>query len=507
MGTSVAITEGISNNWVNKLDMLIRQLSPWFNRIRTPRWQKVISILKTTVLTLSVIGLGIMLGLLLTGSLESQKFIIAAISCLAGLLLTMAYPVYGLVLVIVLNPLNYTFAIIDLGIGIPNMTLDRIVIFFLLALFFLQATTGQRQLHFTNIKLAVFLFLVTYYLSFQNYEWTTNRVLQFLLDKWIFPFFIFFLLANLVDTKRKLDISLNLLLILGFYSAIYMIYENVTGNILFEYRDSFGSQFYGDSNLRITRGLYGTTSTFGNLFNLLIPINLYYFLKARTANQKIWYILVFGLMLVGVYLTYKRSVWLALPLNFLVIQSFYPQFRKLFLVILFVSVLGMAVSWNTIIASEAVSTRVVNTDDWQDANGRTQRWDAGMELWRQYPIFGAGFRSYSSGPYLQVENLYIHFLASAGLITFIPFIMILLIILKNSIKIFLQANKNDRLFIDRNLIPVFWGGLAAYLFMAYFGSNVEGHPISNFTFFAIAGILIGSQVPLLKRPAQLLSRQ
>jgi hypothetical protein len=46
-------------------------------------------------------------------------------------------------------------------------------------------------------------------------------------------------------------------------------------------------------------------------------------------------------------------------------------------------------------------------------------------------------------------------------------------------------------------MPIFWGSFVSYLFMAYFGSGVEGHANSNYTLFTLMGTLVGSQVPLL----------
>jgi O-antigen ligase len=428
---------------------------------------------------------------------ETNKSIVALVTCLTFLSLAIANPLYGLVIAIIVYPLTYD-TVIELGRGIPNLNEDRLVVFFVTALMFFQTTTGIRKLRYANISvnLAAFFFLVAYYASFHNWEWTLSNQLLFLFTRWLFPFIIYFLFSNLVVNEREIDVILNLLLIVGIYSAIYMIYENVTGNVLFQF-DEYHKSFYADSSLRITRGIYGTTTTFGNIYNLLIPVDLYYLLKTRSPGKKAWYLLAFGLLLVGVFLTYKRSVWLAILLNLLVIQLFYPRFRKLFIIILFVAALAMAPSWDQIMSSEVVTVRITETDDWEDANNRTQRWEAGMEFWRRNPIFGGGFRCYLDGPYMQTENLYIHLLASGGLLLFVPFITILLIILGNSIQIFRQARENERLFVDRNLIPVFWGAFSAYFFMAYFGSGVEGHPMSNYILFTLMGTLVGSQVPLL----------
>jgi O-antigen ligase len=462
--------------------------------------QKDISVVKSIALVAGVVGLGYLLGTQLMASPETNKSIVALVTCLTFLSLAIANPLYGLVIAYVALPLSYHIGVIDLGSGIPNVTPDRLVIAFVAALFFLQTTTGKRRLRTANlgVNLAALFFLVVYYQTFHNYEWTIYRALQFLLDRWVFPFVIYFLLSNLVVNEQNIDIVFNLLLILAVYSAIYMIYENLTGNVLFQWTADYGAVVYTDTTLHITRGLYGTTTTFGNLYNLIIPLDLYYLLKTRSPGKKVWYLLAFGLMLVGVFLTYKRSVWLGFLLSFLVIQFFYPQFRKLFLIILFVAALGLATSWNQVMSSEAVTARVTETDgDWEDANNRTQRWEAGMESWRRNPIFGGGFRCYGQGPYRQTESLYVHLLASGGLVLFVPFIAMLLITLGHSIRIFLQARDNQRIFVDRNLIPIFWGGFSAYFFMAQFGSGVEGHLISNCTLFAIMGTIVGSQVPLL----------
>jgi O-antigen ligase len=477
--------------------MLNKQSYPHSEKFGGLGRQNFASVLKSLLLAVMVVGLGVMLGMLMTSSLNLLA--VAAISCLAFVLLVLGAPLLGLIVVIIITPFNYYFAVIDLGRGIPNISPDRLVVTALVALMFFQAATHRRRLFYTHFYLAAALFIVAYYASFYNFHWTSSAAIQFLFDKWTLPVMIFFLVSHLVTSRRKLDLVLNMLLIIGVYSVLYMLYEQATGHIVFQYSDSYNKQFYGDTDLRITRGLYGTTTTYGNLFNLLLPIDVYYFLKVRSPGKKIWYLIVFGLLLGGVFLTYKRSVWIGMLLSFLVIQLFYPSFRKFFLVILLVTALGMFASWDAIVSSEAVSTRILDTEDWQDANGRTERWAAGMEYWERSPIFGSGFRSYIKGPYLQTENLYIHLLASAGLVAFIPFLVMLLIILKNSVAAFRQVGKNQSLFVDRGLVAVAWGGFTAYFFMAYFGSGVEGHVISNHTLFAILGAIVGSQIPLVAR--------
>jgi hypothetical protein len=77
-----------------------------------------------------------------------------------------------------------------------------------------------------------------------------------------------------------------------------------------------------------------------------------------------------------------------------------------------------------------------------------------------------------------------------------------LVIIKDSIKVFVQARDNPRLFVSRDLIAVFWGGGLAYLFMAYFGSGIEGRPISNMLFFTIGAVIVGSQAGFLSRPGK-----
>jgi len=473
----------------------VRECRPWIGEGRETGWKKVLLAIKSTALVSGAVGLGCSLGTLLMTPFK--ELVVSSVSVWVSLFLTVANPLYGLMIAIITSPISAHFASIELGTGIPNATPDRTVVVSLLALLLCRAATSQEKSCHANVSvnLATLLFLGGYALSFRNNYWPVNRAGSFLVDAWILPMIICFVISNLVVDRRTLDITLNLLLLLGVYSALYMVYEQATGNVLFEVRSNV-QHFYEDTGLRIVRGLYGTTSIFGNLFNLLIPIDLYYLLKARTAGKKTWYFVAFVLMLVGVFFTYKRAVWLGMLLSFLIIQWFCVQSRKFLIPILLVFAVVIA-------ASEMVRARITEIDAWQTAGGRTQRWDEGVETWKQSPIFGGGFRSYEKeGRYTGVENLYIHLLASAGLFTFVPFIAMFLIILKKSIRVFRQAGDNQRLFVDRDLVTVFWGAFAAFLFMAYFGSGVETQPISNYVLFTITGAIVGSQMPLLVESAR-----
>ena len=406
-------------------------------------------------------------------------------------------PLNGLLIWLIGHPFTEGRVNIELGRGIPDLSLARFCIGFLFTLMLAQIATGRRKAYgITRVEIALLLFVIGFGASMVNIL-TPSRMLQFLFDTWVSPLIVYFVIKNLVIDRQKLHKTLNLLLVIGAYSAIYMLYELNTGNILF-LPGGLGKQFYGDASLRIVRGLYGTTLIFGLLFNWLLPVAVYYFLKAPTTARRMLYGLIIGLMIIGDIFTYKRTTWVAMLVSFLIMQWFYPKLRRFFVILVLLFAAVLAFTWSSVGQSAIVTERAANEEEWNTANGRTERWADGWALWQQKPLFGHGYRRYNDLAGRQnVENDYLHILVSSGLAAFVPYMAFYIFILSDSIEIYRQIGKNRRLFVDRELVVVFWGLYSTYFVTAMSSSGNDGHNIANLVFFAIMGAIVGSQASRL----------
>jgi O-antigen ligase len=82
-------------------------------------------------------------------------------------------------------------------------------------------------------------------------------------------------------------------------------------------------------------------------------------------------------------------------------------------------------------------------------------------------------------------------LISTGLVGFIPYLLMLIFIVTDSIKLYRQVGSNPNIFIDRGLIAVFWGSAFTYVFKSFSGQ--QSAVMSNVLFMLIIGVVVGSQ--------------
>jgi len=198
----------------------------------------------------------------------------------------------------------------------------------------------------------------------------------------------------------------------------------------------------------------------------------------------------------AMFYTYKRAAWISMLVGFLIMQFFYPKFRRIFWVLVMVFSLILIVTWDQISQSEVMTERV--SKDWETGHGRTDRAAVALELWREKPLFGYGFNQFEDvSGFDAVENFYLHILVSAGLVGFLPFIAFLALIVKDSILIYRRVPQNPRLFLDRKLIAVFWAAFSTYLVKSLTGA--QGVAIVHYLFYLLIGAMIGSQGELIER--------
>jgi O-antigen ligase len=181
------------------------------------------------------------------------------------------------------------------------------------------------------------------------------------------------------------------------------------------------------------------------------------------------YALLAGLFILGMFLTYKRAAWISMLVSFAVIAPFFPAFRRTLLGLALVISVPLTFYWDHLAASSLVEQRL--TRDLDTLNGRTDIWQVGVELWQQSPWLGHGFQSFEtlSTRFQAIENTYLHLLVSGGLLTFLPFIWIVVLILRDLIVLYRQGPASPAVFVEPALVAVTAGVIATYLVKALTG--------------------------------------
>ena len=460
---------------------------------------EIIRKLGTLWLVLGVIALGVVLGLLLNSPL--MQLTVSVISISVYLVVIIVNPPVGLLLWVVSNPFGELYINISLGESIPDLSPARFCVAFLLALLLAQATTRRRQLApFTSTDLMCVVFVLGLGVSTMNEYSTWQESIQSAFDRYFPPLFVYFFAKNLVRKRQDVDKVLGAVLFFGIYAALYAIYENLTGNVLFVEGEVYFTE-YKDSGLHVLRGLLGRSNHFGALFSMIIPVNFYLLLRAPTRAKKVFYAIALSILGFGIYITYKRTAWIAILAVFFVMQWFYPQFRRAFFGLLLVAVVVLGATWNTVGQSAVVTDRI--NSEMSTTEGRTDGWDAALELWSRRPLFGYGLGNYTTVAEKEgvddtaLENEHLRILFGAGLLGFVPYVGWLAFILRDSIRLFRKSKQNGvgKPIVDPHLVVTFWGVFLGF-FINYLATVANVYSVTM-VFYLLVGALVGSQARFL----------
>ena len=434
-------------------------------------------------LVLSVIALGVAIGLIMLT--PAQETLVAGVFILVYLIVAARNPLYGLLLLIVTQPLADTYINLSLGAGIPDLSPTRICIGFLTTLVLARALVGHTKLaRFTRVDAIAVLFLAGMTLSAPNGKngWHS---FQNIFDLSFIPIFVYFLAKNLVHNKEQLRKVLSALVILATFVGLYAIYEQLTGHILFVVTQE-ASTDYGNG-LRILRGLLGHPNEFGRILDIAIPLVFYMLLEEKEIGKRALYAIILVIVALGLYLTFRRTAWIAALSSLFIIQWFYPRFRNLFFVLL-VAAVGLIFLNQDRLEESAASARIQDGDT-DTLNGRTEGWNFAVELWKRKPITGQGYAQFRDIAKQEgqrdtaIESQYLFILVSSGLLGFAPYVMLLLAIPLSFVKTFRTSNDP----MDKWLIVAFWGAHLSYLVNAY--TATINQLVTTSVLFLFAGAL------------------
>lgn len=468
--------------------------------------QFTLSKVKGLLIGIAIVGLGMLLGYLVY-SPETVELTISVLVIFIVTLIIIHNPLNGILLLMTLTPFIETWINVPMGAGIPDLSFSRFTVAFLAIFVLARAAIGR--LRFARIGLAEICIVATTLgiMVCAPLSVHPKGVLQSAISIYFIPLSVYFFAKNLVQNKDDLHKLFLVMTIFGFVAALYAIYEQTTGNILFlpkgtplwvaEYR----SGYYGHG-LRIIRGLLGDGANFGRVLASTIPITFFLFFENKRATRKALLAGMIAAQFCGIFLTYKRTSWYALLLSLFLLQFFYPQFRKVFFVIVLIAAVALWATWDQVNESTVVTYRV--NSKVSTLEGRQARWQAGFNMWRAKPVRGWGFGRYQTeagrfrtdGVHKNfrngaIENDYLHILVASGVIGFLPYLLFLLAPLVNGVRLFFRARAPDWPgFIKPETLAIYGAVILSFAIGSY--TKIETQQIVKMIPFAVAGAVVGT---------------
>jgi O-antigen ligase len=447
--------------------------------------------IKNAMLFLVAVGTGIALGRsMLT---PAGEIVFSVIGILVFFAVAASNPLHGMLLWIVTQPLAYRVINISLGAGIPDLSPTRFCVAFVTILVLARASVGRVKLvRFTKIDVVAALFVFGIVLSAPNAAdgW---RSLQTIFDRHIVAIVVYFLAKNLVKSKVQLRKVVLACWILTTYVGLYAIYEQTTGTPLFAIEEGVRVNYIG--GLRILRGLLTSPTAFGRVLGIGLPFTFYLFLEEKRLPRRILYFLSLGVIFVGIYFTYNRTSWIAAIASLFLIQWFYPRLRNVFLVLLVITFAALYINRDQLRDSDVAAR--TQAGEMTTLHGRTVGWSFAVELWKKQPLFGYGYGRFreiaqQARTDSALESQYLHILVSSGLVGFLPYVLLFLLIPLSFVKTYRSRDGP----VDRWLIVAYWGAQLSYLVNA--STTTDGRIVTSSLLFLLAGALSGRQAHVLE---------
>ncbi len=263
---------------------------------------------------------------------------------------------------------------------------------------------------------------------------------------------MYFLIANLAATPRRIGIVINLLVVLTLVLAVQGIVQHFTGT-------GFGGQETYKGRIQAI-GIFADPNDLGLALVMVLP---YLFLKLME-RAKDWEKLLSAFALIvlvwALYLTQSRGGLMAFGALLMILFS-----RRMG------KALGYSLGGMAMLALFVLGPRMstISTGE-ASAYGRIEAWGLGIDLFEENPLFGVGYGNYIEHHFRTAHNSFVLCMAELGMFGFLAWTMLIYVSVKNTkamARIFRERGQEaTALYVDTIRY-----GLIAYCLGAYWLSR------------------------------------
>jgi O-antigen ligase len=422
-------------------------------------------------------------------------------------LIALYHPLSGFLVWLFLHTFIDSWVEIDLGAGIPDISFGRFAILVLLVSVLMRMTTGR--LRMMPLSATDLFALATPFAIALSAPLSTQptQTLQTALTLYFLPLAAYWLAKQLVRNANHLTWLLGLIAFFGALAGAHALYEALTGNMIIMTKgQEIGRLYRGDTNLRLIEGLIGETGAMGRVLAITLLVTLYTFAESKSSLFKPFWIVAALVQFGGLLVTLSRTPILTFLAGLLILQFFYPTLRRILIVLALIVSLALAFSWQQVQQTQAAQERL---DGIEDYNGRSARWQAGINMWLEQPVRGWGMGRYAewSGRFRAdgsrqnidaVESDYLLILVGAGLVGFAPYALFLFSATTGSLRLFARRKWiKEHGFIRTGTIGLIWSVLLCFLVGSFLAINQFN--ILRILPFVLIGAIVGTHQPLLAR--------
>lgn len=309
----------------------------------------------------------------------------------------------------------------------------------------------------------------------------------------------FFLVVNTIKDRASIRKLFLILITVTTIVSIYGIFQHYLGIDLTRPVEHKVIGIYGNTFRAL--GTFNHHLTFSGYILIVLSINLSLFLFSNTVKEKLFLggiLLIIGLTLL---FTFARSAWLGFigAALFLGIFSLRINGKNIFLKIfvsLFIISLISAIS-------PPIRERAKTIID-ADANSeRIYLWQASLKMFKDYPLTGAGIHSFgklynnpklhyrnpnSEGNIGEAHNVYLHMLATRGVLGFLSFVCLWIVFFKTGFYVLTNIDKAD--IFSKSLLLGIMSSIFGFLIAGLFETNFNDSEVVMLVWFLIGIIMV-----------------
>lgn len=330
------------------------------------------------------------------------------------------------------------------------------VIAFIFIIFVLEsASSGFKELYIPD--LLTWIFILAWGIFEISQSFVKSDAFYYYNIIVLLPFIIFTIFNNSKLSIKDLDLFFNILFITGIILSYFSFSKLIEINYNFKYR------------ITSTWDHYNLVAAF---YMILLMFNLSFIVNSGKRKKNVFYIISFVLILMGMFMTQTRGIWLAT-----LISVFYYVFRKPKLIVpILISLSVLVLLFYGIILDRVLSA--VNFGYDISSLGRFQAWYASILLIKNNFLFGYGFDSFRYlrdsviTAYFVVlphsHNTYLTLILDLGFIGFIFYISFFVKAFFYSMNIRKKIDNPELIKYVDGLQLSFVGLIIAFIFEPYF---------------------------------------
>jgi len=387
--------------------------------------------------------------------------------------------------------------------GLPDLTLDRILLLWAMSIFVIKWVAEGRRVERPVLPEALVIIHAIYLLG--SCLISNPQAVNLWTRSYFMPTVAFLFGKYVLRDERWLMKTLWILILVSFYHSVTAVAEHFHFDPLIWPKSIYTMQkTYAGRAV----GIFGNPGVLGVFLAMALPFQLLLFLRARSLGAKLFMVVAIGLGIIGLYFTYTRGPWLAAAAGLIVLAWLgWEQYGKRMIPI---GVLALMLGFTGLLGvgqDKFLQTRM-GTE--HTITGRINAWGTAYRIWLDYPLFGSGFRTYADHradyrqtmevPYFgliksqfdsrgSLHDIYVGQLAEEGVVGFGMQVWIYILFIQTVWRL-RKAYRPARTFLAYAAIPCFGALMAAY-FAGGLAFDYRFFSSLNSVFYLFSGVIVG----------------